>query len=280
MSKKHLILPLLLLVIFPVYSVSCQDDLAYWLENEKTVWNTSLKYTAYYHMSNPVNHVGIYLFGDGGPEIYDLEFKLIRLDGEPEVLAEKNVTLDAVPEGSYFFRGYRWEADIPPDSPAEYRIGVIRRGSNQSVISAIIDTIKVPFPEEDLIFYTGRKTYISPFETLKVYLKNSGQRQLLYWPLYWYEKYENGEWVHVPYKSSGFPAIAYELEPGNPDIGYHFIPIEILLPGKYRICKDVWEDDSQYPIIVSSEFYYPGTILNALTYLAFFIFLIRLRKKN
>ena len=103
-------------------------------------------------------------------------------------------------------------------------------------------------------------------------------RALLYWPFFWYEKYENGEWVNVPFKSSGFPAIAYELEPGNPYIGYHFISIEMSLPGKYRICKDVWERNSDYPIIASSEFYYPGTILNVMTYLAFFLFLIRLRK--
>ena len=278
MSKKQLIFPLLLIVIFPVYSVSCQDDLAYWLEKEKTVWNTSLDYTAYYHMSNPVNHVGIYLFGDGEPETYELEFKLIRVDGDPEVLAEKNVTLDNIPEGSYFFRGYRWEADIPPDSPAEYRIGVIRRGNNDSIISAIVDTIKVPFPEEDLVFYTDKKLYVFPFETLRVYLKNNGDKHQIYWPYYWYEKYENGEWVNFPFKSSGFPAITYDLEPGNLDIGYHFIPIEMLLPGRYRICKDVWEYHSKNPIIASSEFFYPGTILNALVYLGFFIFLIRLRK--
>ena len=86
--------------------------------------------------------------------------------------------------------------------------------------------------------------------------------------------------MDVPFKSSGFPAIAFDLEPGNLDIGYHFIPIEILLPGRYRICKDVWEDNSKYPIIANSEFYYPGSIFNALVYLGFFIFLVNLRRKK
>ena len=116
----------------------------------------------------------------------------------------------------------------------------------------------MPFPEEGLVFYSDKKMYISPFETLRVYLENNGERELWYWPFYWYEKYENGKWMNVPFKSSGFPAIAFDLEPGNLDIGYHFIPIEILLPGRYRICKDVWEDNSKYPIIANSEFYYPG----------------------
>ena len=89
MSKKHLVLPLLFIAIFPGFSVTCQNDLPYWTENERLNIGVSSKYgdVIFYWVDGTSLEAGV-VVPDPAVESLIFNFKLVQLGENPEVLVD------------------------------------------------------------------------------------------------------------------------------------------------------------------------------------------------
>ena len=108
--------------------------------------------------------------------------------------------------------------------------------------------------------YWNKPIYFSLFEYTKVILWNNDTEVLWGSEFCGFERYENGKWIDVKlHFDSGHPAIGHKIEPDTEFVWGHTLPLELFMPGRYRIWREVYPDRGERGYLYA-KFYYAGSI--------------------
>ena len=145
------------------------------------------------------------------------------------------------------------------------------------ILILIIFPFIIPSYNENLhldAVYWNKPVYFSPFEYTKVMLWNNDTEVLLGSEFCGFEKYENGEWKAIKlHFDSGHPAIGHEFEPDTEFVWGHTLPLELFMPGRYRIWREVYPNRGEIGYLYA-EFNYAGSIFTISAVLIIFYIII------
>jgi len=277
MLRKLSVVIFVLMSLCPNQFVMADNSLSYWLDNESLNVGVSSKYgdVLFFWVDGASLEAGVVV-----PEPIDasliFDFKLVQLGEDPKVLVDEQLRYDDLSESVFFYGETVWKVNIPTDVNASYRVGYTCYDQNGSLVYALVESVEMPIPELYLDLSAEKSVYYL-FEPLRFALSNNGPDEMEYWNLRWYERLENGKWVHQPYISPpGIPAIGIILPPNSTHHIERHIPLTALFPGTYRICKDFYNG---HITIVSGEFYYIGSIFYFIILLGIIYILHRRKSK-
>ena len=140
---------------------------------------------------------------------------------------------------------------------------------------------------------TGRAEYLQGEEPMLI-IRNRGPNTVTFGYYYWLQRYQDGEWVTIPFKENvGFPAWLMILKPG----GFYWYRIhfgvlnEVPSEGRYRIAKELSIEEMDLTLIKYAEFYIRPSwsyrmvwdrfrLHTGITVLALIAFTILMRKRD
>lgn len=109
----------------------------------------------------------------------------------------------------------------------------------------------------DVEMRTGRAEYLQGEDPMLI-IRNRGPNTVTFGYYYWLQRYQDGEWVTIPFKENvGFPAWLMILKPGGfYRYRIHFGGLtEVPSEGRYRIAKELSIEDMDLTLIKYAEFY-------------------------
>ena len=102
-------------------------------------------------------------------------------------------------------------------------------------------------------------------------LWNNETESLMGSEFYAFEKYENEEWVNIHLYYIDIISIGHYYEPYLEYVWGHTFPLEMLMPGHYRIWRETYREDIERHY---ASFYYSGSITTILSSTIFILLIL------
>ena len=224
----------------PIPPISCSNDLTPWIDS------TELQDLNHYGIAvgtkNPSAIVSVQIYP---PINSTLEFKLIRIDTIPNIISNKTISVTERMDS-----GVLWSVELPDDAPAKYRFGVIVHTLEGDALR-LISTLHVPIQILNASLALDKGEYMigeSPVMTIV----NLGPTTLNFGTYYWYERLDEGEWVHVDWGESGWAMPMLILYPNKEYQENLDVPFSD--EGIYRVGKEIKADGTNITRIYFVDF--------------------------
>ena len=274
---KRIIL-LLILISLSQTQICIADDLDIWFEYDENA-PIKLNQSIHYWILDNKLKVGISVpLDEYSSCIYN--FRFVKIGSDRLVVYEENMTYNEIPVHIRYTSTKKiWQVTLPENLDGVYRIGYIQRDANQTIISNHIETFEIPAQIQNIVYNVEKKIY-RLYENPSVIIQNNGAQNILHDNYaFWFDHEISNNYVEVKptlqnlLMREGWFDITYIS--GKAYTRHYVIPLMALFPGVYRINQYVRVEDRY--VILSSEFYYPGSIFYILTAIAL-IYVLYLRK--
>ena len=201
-----------------------------------------------------------------------LDFRLVKIGDESEIINQQIMNSTNLTNAT-------WECEFDYTKIGDYAIGCIQKNGKNETLSTVIIPIR-PDIEQDSSFTIDKTVYFFFFESVTSNIENTGFFEIGTGHYYTFEKYERGNWREIWWNRPGIPMELILILPQHIHSETHNLPITMLFPGMYRVCKRVGY--GKY-VTVCAEFFYAGTIINLfipLTILLYSLYRRRYHKQN
>jgi hypothetical protein len=226
------------------------SDLAPWIDS--TEYREDLEhYSIAVGTQNPSEIVSVRIYP---PINSKLDFKLIRIDTIPSMISNKTITVIERNDS-----GVLWSVELPDDAPAMYRFGVIVHTLEGETLR-LISTLRVPIQILKASLELDKSEY-KIGEKPVMNIVNHGATTLNFGTYYWYERLDEGEWVHIEWGERAWTAPILILDPNRKYQEKLDVPFSD--EGIYRVAKEITAEGTNITRIFYADFVCAGFIARA-----------------
>lgn len=227
--------------------ISSSNDLTPWIDS--TEFREDLDhFSIAVGTKNPSAIVSVQIYP---PINSTLDFKLIRIDTIPNILSNKTISVIERMDS-----GVLWSVELPDDTPAKYRFGVIVYTLEGDALR-LISTLHVPIQILNASLELDKSEYMIGEKPVMT-IDNHGPTTLNFGTYYWYERLDEDEWVHVDWGERGWTLPMLILYPNKEYQKNLDVPFSD--EGIYRVGKEIMADGTNITRIYYADFVCAGSI--------------------